>query len=190
MTRHFLLFDSEIGPMGLVWTPRGIAGVQIPDQDELRTRAALCRRFPDAEESRAAPPSLRDASIRIRALLAGEQTDLTGLALDLEGVPAFERRVYAATLAIPPGRTLTYGDVAREIGDGPGASRAVGRALGRNPIPIIVPCHRVVGAAGRMVGFSAPGGVSTKLRLLAIEGGWPNGQPDLFAGVISPRTSP
>ena len=114
------------------------------------------------------------------ALLAGEPSDLSAAPLDLDGVPAFHRRVYDLARRIPPGETLTYGEIAGRLGD-PSQARAVGQALGANPIPILVPCHRVFAANGRMGGFSAPGGVSTKLRLLEIEGARANAIPSLFA---------
>ena len=103
------------------------------------------------------------------ALLDGEPVDLSDLMLDLESLPPFQRRVCEAARAIPVGATLTYGEIATRIGE-PGAARAVGQALGANPFPIIVPCHRVLAAGGKPGGFSAPGGVTTKLRLLATEG--------------------
>ena len=103
------------------------------------------------------------------ALLRGEPRDLGAIDLDMSGIPEFPRRVYAVARAIPPGQTVTYGDVAARLGE-PGAARAVGQALGRNPFAIIVPCHRVVAAGGRLGGFSANGGAATKRRILAIEG--------------------
>ena len=99
----------------------------------------------------------------------GEPDDLVGIALDTAGVPEFNRRVYAVTRTVPPGETTSYGAVAARIGE-PGAAQAVGRALGQNPFPIVVPCHRVVAADGRLTGFSAPGGIDTKRRMLEIEG--------------------
>lgn len=181
--RRFCLFPSPIGTVGLVWTERGIAGVQIPARDEAATRRSLARRFPDAVEE-APSPAIEAAIAAIGSLLEGNRTDLSGLSLDLEGVPAFERSVYDVALTIPPGSTLTYGEIAGRLGD-PAAARDVGTALGRNPIPIVVPCHRVLAAGGRSGGFSAPGGVETKMRLLAIEDAAPGGQPDLFG--LAPR---
>lgn len=111
--------------------------------------------------------------------LAGEdgaEARLQAIVLDLEDVPPFARRVYVEARRIPRGETRTYGEVARALGK-PGGSRAVGQALGRNPFPLVVPCHRVVAQAGGAGGFTAPGGLTTKARLLAIEGlqvGWPS----------------
>jgi methylated-DNA-[protein]-cysteine S-methyltransferase len=164
----YTLFDTAIGPCGLAWGARGILGVQLPEQTGAATRARLRQRFPPAVET-APPPELEQVVARIVALLGGETADLSHAPLDMDDVPAFDRRVLEAARAIPPGVTASYGDLARAIGE-PGTARAVGRALGRNPFPILVPCHRVLAAGGRMGGFSAPGGVDTKLRLLSIEG--------------------
>jgi len=116
----------------------------------------------------------------IVALLAGERRDLREIVLDDRALDDFRRRVYAATRAIGPGETATYGEIARAIGD-PGAARAVGAALGSNPFPIIVPCHRVLAADGALHGFSAPGGLATKRRMLEIEGAPGFTQESLFA---------
>jgi methylated-DNA-[protein]-cysteine S-methyltransferase len=161
------LFDTPIGRCGLAWRAQGIVGVQLPEPAGVE-RARLLRRFPDALESRP-PPNVVDAIAKVVLHLAGESPDLDSIELDMTGVPEFDRRVYEITRAIPRGRTRSYGEVAAALGD-PGAARAVGQSLGRNPVPIIVPCHRVLAAAGRPGGFSAHGGVVTKLRLLALEG--------------------
>jgi len=164
----FALFETPIGPCGIAWTAAGIAGLQLPEADAEGTRRRMARRFPGATE-RPAPPGVRRAIDRILALLAGHRDDLADLPLDLAGVPDFDRRVYEVARGTPPGETTSYGAIARRL-DAPTESRAVGQALGRNPIAIIVPCHRVLGADGRMGGFSAPGGASTKRRILEIEG--------------------
>ncbi len=108
------------------------------------------------------------AIARVQALLQGARDDLCDLPLELAGVPPFHQKVYEVTRAIPPGEVLTYGEVARRIGE-PGAARAVGYALGKNPFAPVVPCHRVLAAGGRSGGFSAEGGAMTKLRMLEIE---------------------
>jgi methylated-DNA-[protein]-cysteine S-methyltransferase len=122
---------------------------------------------PDAREA-PPPPYVERALDAIRALMRGEPSDVSSVALDMNGVPAFRRRVYEVARAIPPGETRSYGEIAARLG-APGSARAVGQALGRNPFPIIVPCHRVLAAGGKIGGFSANGGVGTKLRMLALE---------------------
>lgn len=174
----YILFDTAIGRCGIVWGERGIAAVYLPESNERQTRARLLRRFPGAAES-APPAEVQSAVEAIAALLAGERRDLSAIPLDLEGVPEFHRRVYEIARTIPPGETLTYGEVARRLGD-PLQARAVGQALGQNRHPIVVPCHRVLAAGGRTGGFSAPGGRSTKLRLLEIEGAGAGAIPTLF----------
>lgn len=166
--RGFALFETAIGSCGIVWSPRGIAGIQLPEATPAATRSRLAVRFGDAAE--ASPPAeVEQATRAIVALLRGEPRDLRGIELDMDGVPAFERRVYELAREIPPGSTATYGELAARAGV-PRAARAVGRALGRNPFAIVVPCHRVLAAGGKPGGFSAAGGVATKRRMLAIEG--------------------
>jgi len=174
----FTLFDTRIGRCGLAWGGRGIVGVQLPEARDTDTHARLLHRFPQAREA-TPPPAVQHAVEAITALLRGEARDLSTVALDMDGVSAFHRRVYDAARAIPPGSTLSYGEVATRLGV-EGSARAVGQALGRNPFAIIVPCHRVLAAGGRTGGFSASGGITTKLRMLAIEGAGTNGQGALF----------
>jgi methylated-DNA-[protein]-cysteine S-methyltransferase len=165
----FALFETAIGTCGIAWTERGVVGVQLPEEDSHATRARLQRRYPHATEQ--APSAGVEAAIdRISALLRGERADLTSVELDMDSVTAFERAVYRTARDIPPGSTLTYGEIARHIGQ-PGAARDVGVALARNPFAIVVPCHRVVAANGKLGGFSGAGGTATKLKLLAIEVG-------------------
>jgi methylated-DNA-[protein]-cysteine S-methyltransferase len=173
----FALFPTAIGACGIAWSGRGVCAVQLPETDEAATRGRLVRHFGAIEQP--VPPPVRQAADRIARLLTGAAEDLADVTLDLDGIPAFEQRVYEAARRIPPGRTATYGEIAQAIGD-PGSARAVGRALGRNPFTLIVPCHRVLAASGGYGGFSAPGGVSTKLRLLAIERARPHADRDLF----------
>ena len=174
----FLLFDTPVGTCALVWGAGGIVGAALPEGGDAALRARLRRRFPAAREG-APTPAVQHAIERVRGLLGGARDDLADIALDLSAVAPFERRVYAIARAIPPGNTLTYGEVAARLGE-PHAARAVGQALGANPIPILVPCHRVLAAGGKSGGFSAPGGTRTKLRLLEIEGAPLGGSPGLF----------
>lgn len=169
MTEHrFTLFETELGWCALAWSRRGVAGVQLPEASAAATRARLLERFAEACEA-APPPEIRLAVEGISALFRGEARDLAAIPLDLERVPPFHARVYALARTIAPGQTLSYGEVAARL-DKPKAARAVGQAMARNPVPILVPCHRVLAADGKMCGFSAPGGVATKRRLLALEG--------------------
>ena len=178
--RQFALFDTSIGRCGIAWGTRGIACVQLPEKDDRATRARLLTRFPDAENGEP-PAAVTRAIAAIQALLGGERRRLDDVPLDMEGVPAFHRKVYAAARAIPPGETLSYGDLAERVGS-PGGARAVGQALGKNPFAIVVPCHRVLAAGGRTGGFSANGGVATKLRMLAVEGARHADQKAAFEG--------
>jgi methylated-DNA-[protein]-cysteine S-methyltransferase len=174
----FALFETAIGHCGIVWSARGIAGVQLPESGERATRRRVLARFPAARG--AVPPAhVRRTIDDIIALLGGERKELGQAILDSEAVPDFNRRVYDIARTIPPGGTLSYGAIAERLGDR-NLARDVAQALGQNPFPIIVPCHRVMAAGGKTGGFSAPGGVRTKLRLLSIEGAQPGG-PTLFA---------
>jgi methylated-DNA-[protein]-cysteine S-methyltransferase len=175
---HFTLFDTAIGACGIAWGVRGIVGLQLPESSEDKARARLKRRFPQAAET-PPPATIRHAIDLILRHLRGELSDLSAIALDLEALPAFDRKVYEVARTITTGATLTYGEIATRLGDKL-LSRDVGQALGRNPFPIVVPCHRVVAAGGKLGGFSARGGTNTKLRLLAIEGAALGGQPGLF----------
>jgi methylated-DNA-[protein]-cysteine S-methyltransferase len=175
----FAVFQTAIGRCAIAWGSRGIVGVHLPEAHERAMRTRVLRRFPDAREA-PPPPVVGRVIDGLVALLRGELTDLSGVVLDMNGVPPFHRRVYEAARTIPPGATLSYGEVAAKVG-APGAARAVGQALGRNPFALIVPCHRVLAAGGKVGGFSAHGGVSTKARLLAIEGAGQPAVPLLFS---------
>jgi methylated-DNA-[protein]-cysteine S-methyltransferase len=175
----FALFETRIGTCGIAWGPAGLRGVQLPDADDGAALARLARRFPDL----APAPTEPVAAVieEIEAHLEGATVDYARVKLDFTGIHAFERAVYAAARSIPHGETRTYGALAALVGD-PQAAQAVGQALGRNPWPIIVPCHRITAAEGRTGGFSAPGGAVTKLKLLEIEGALAAERLPLFAG--------
>lgn len=176
--RHFALFDTAIGTCGVTWSGRGINGVQLPMGSEEKTRGRIRQRYGEISESEP-NARVRHAIERMVRLLAGEADDLQDIELDLDGVPAFNRGVYDIARKIPPGETTTYGDIAKKLG-GVELSREVGQALGRNPCPIVVPCHRVLAAGNKPGGFSANGGVVTKLKMLAIEGAVVDHTPSLF----------
>ena len=178
MSSAFCFFPTAIGSCALVWRGDAIIGAALPEANEETARAMIARRFPDARE--AEPPAfVADAAERIRRLLAGDTPDLSTIPLDLSSADEFERQVYDVARAIPRGEVRTYGEVAAAIGT-PGAARAVGAALGRNPITILGPCPRVLAALGMCGGFSAPGGTATKFKMLAIEGARRAGEPELF----------
>ena len=175
---EFALFDTAIGRCGIAWSEHGVTGIQLPEARVPETRARLLRRFPGAREA-PPPPDVQSALDGIVALLGGEPSRLDAIALDMDGVPPFHRRVYEVARTIPPGATLSYGEIAAGLGE-PALARDVGQALGENPFSLIVPCHRVIAAGGRLGGFSARGGTATKLRLLAIEGARVSDQLTLF----------
>jgi methylated-DNA-[protein]-cysteine S-methyltransferase len=175
--QNFALFDTAIGRCGIAWNARGLIGVQLPHADEAATLRRMHQRYPGGQE--ALPPAdVQQAIDGIMALLRGEARDLTGVAIDNSDTPAFNAQVYAITRTVPPGAMITYGEIADRLGDKM-LAREVGQALGQNPCPLVMPCHRVLAAGGKSGGFSASGGVVTKLKLLSIEGAQPGG-PTLF----------
>jgi methylated-DNA-[protein]-cysteine S-methyltransferase len=169
--RPLLAFATALGRCGVRWSDIGITGVLLPSATT-NGRVLL-------PEPADVPADVRHAIEGIRAVLEGKRQDLRDIPLDDRGIDPFRRLVYAATREIPPGTTATYGQVARAIGQ-PDAARDVGAALARNPTPVIVPCHRVVAANGALHGFSAPGGIETKRRMLELEGAPGFGQQVLF----------
>jgi methylated-DNA-[protein]-cysteine S-methyltransferase len=164
----FALFGTPIGCCAIAWGPGGIRALGLPEETADETRERVRLRAPGASEA-VPPPEVQRVIEAVAGQLSGEEIDLGWVRLDMEGVPQFHQRVYEVARSIPAGGTLSYGEVARRMG-APRAARAVGQALGRNPFPVVVPCHRVLAAGGRLGGFSAHGGLSTKERLLAIEG--------------------
>jgi methylated-DNA-[protein]-cysteine S-methyltransferase len=163
----YSVFDTPVGRCGIVWGARGVVGLQLPEGRDPELRRRVLTRWPGATEA-PRPKSIERAVSLISALLRGEPSDLSAIGLDMEDVPPFHRRVYEAARAIHPGETVTYGALAARIGAS-GSARAVGQALGKNPFAIIVPCHRVLAAGGKVGGFSANVGTTTKLRLLGLE---------------------
>ena len=165
----FCLFDTSIGRCAIAWNRAGVLRVALPGATDAQTgERAITQHLPGAVASDP-PASIQRAIASITLHLAGGRADLSRIRLDLDGLPPFSRQVYEAARAIPSGSTISYGELAERLGR-PGAARAVGQALGRNPFPVVVPCHRVLAAGGRIGGFSAGGGVETKRRMLALEG--------------------
>jgi methylated-DNA-[protein]-cysteine S-methyltransferase len=165
-----IAFDTALGRCAVRWTDAGITSVLLPS-----SRLAAMPVWEGAE----LPSFVREAIEGMTAVMAGDPRDLRGIRLDQRRIDAFRRAVYAATRAIEPGTTRSYGEVAHALGR-PDGARDVGAALAANPTPIIVPCHRVVAANGALTGFSAPGGLATKRRMLELEGAPGYGQQVLF----------
>jgi methylated-DNA-[protein]-cysteine S-methyltransferase len=187
----YALFDTAIGRCALVWRGGLVIGAALPEASDEQAHARLAGRFPGVAAGDP-PPFVAEAMAKIVALLAGGRTDLGDIAIDYGGASAFDRSVWEAARKIPCGEVRSYGEVAREL-RAPRAAQAVGVALGRNPMPILVPCHRVLAADGGSGGFSAPGGVETKFRILEIEGAKRSGDPELFESLplkVRPRPSP
>lgn len=152
-------FNTPFGLCAIAWNEIGLTRFLLPDPE----------RHPGHTEN--PPPSWVGEIIeRVKRHLMGEVQDFSDVRFDFSHVPEFVRSVLCATLSVKPGRTATYGDLATAIGQPLGASRAVGSALGGNPWPLLIPCHRIIAATGKMTGFSGPGGVATKVKLLALEG--------------------
>jgi methylated-DNA-[protein]-cysteine S-methyltransferase len=165
---RFAIVPTAVGACGAAWSEAGIVRTWLHDRTIERTRATVRRELPGAIEA-PPPPHVADALGDVAALLAGERR-LPTVALDVRSIPAFDQRVYAFARTILPGETVTYGAVARALGEEPMRARDVGVALSRNPFAPIVPCHRVVAANGNLGGYSAPGGAATKRRLLELDG--------------------
>jgi methylated-DNA-[protein]-cysteine S-methyltransferase len=177
MSRAFTVFDTAIGPCGIAWNvaDSAIVAFQLPEATPERTRVRIARRTGGTEPS--TPPAEIVALIaRVQTHLTGEAQDFSDVAVDLSDLEEFPRSVLVALREIPAGRTGTYGELAKRLNQ-PSAAQAVGKALGRNPIPLIIPCHRILAAHGKSGGFSAHGGWVTKSRLLALEGAQTGGLP-------------
>ncbi|EOM75267.1 methylated-DNA--[protein]-cysteine S-methyltransferase [Rhodococcus rhodnii] len=167
MTVGYRLFDTAVGTCAIAWRTAGVVALRLAEPSPEETEAAITATLDDETHDAEPPAEVARVVDAVRAHLGGELDDLRWIAVDLEGIPDFDARVYEITRTIGPGQTRTYGDVASELGS-PGAAQAVGQALGRNPIPLIVPCHRVLAASG-IGGFSAGAGTVTKRELLALE---------------------
>lgn len=159
----FALFDTALGPCGVAWSGRGLRAVEFESTAErLALRAGTTREAP--------PPAwVREAIDLIKAHLGGKPADLSAIAIDVADAPPVHRAAWELVRRVPPGRTTTYRDVALQLGDARKA-RAVGQAMAKNPLLLVVPCHRVLTGDGGAGGFSAPGGVATKAKILALEG--------------------
>jgi methylated-DNA-[protein]-cysteine S-methyltransferase len=166
---HYLVFETAGGFCGIAWSDAGISRFQLPTKSADATERLLLRRLPEAAKGAPTPEVIR-AVAAVKRYFDGEEIDFSGFTLDLRGQDAFFARIYSAARRLGWGRTTTYGAIARELDAGPEAARDVGQAMARNPVPLIIPCHRVLAAGGKIGGFSAPGGSSAKVRMLELEG--------------------
>jgi methylated-DNA-[protein]-cysteine S-methyltransferase len=168
MAEHYCLLETELGVCGIAWTGQGLSRLQLPEADRAATERRLQKRAP-ATRCDALPAKIAAVVAQVRRYAAGEKLEFTDVDLELAETSAFHCRIYEALRRVGWGHTSTYGALAREVG-APDAARAVGQAMGRNPIPLIIPCHRVLASGDKVGGFSAFGGAITKQRLLALEG--------------------
>jgi methylated-DNA-[protein]-cysteine S-methyltransferase len=165
---RYCLFDTAIGPCGIAWTEHGVTRLQLPESDRAATEKRLKSRSAMGSAPHVPPPPIAQVIAEVKRYMAGERVDFFAAPIDLTGLAAFQRKLYELLRSVGWGQTTTYGDLARRLGL-PDA-RDVGQAMGKNPVPVIIPCHRVLAAGNRIGGFSAPGGAFTKERLLALEG--------------------
>ncbi|MEQ1404069.1 methylated-DNA--[protein]-cysteine S-methyltransferase [Neorhizobium sp. Rsf11] len=170
MAAHqYLIFGTAGGFCGIAWNDIGITRFQLPTKSADSTERLLLRRLPEAE--RGTPPvEVQEAIEAVKRYFAGEEVDFSRFKLDLQDQGDFFREIYAAARRVGWGHTTTYGTIARELGAGPEAARDVGQAMAKNPVALIIPCHRVLAAGGKIGGFSAPGGSTSKAHMLELEG--------------------
>src|SRR5262249_43726238 len=167
--QHYHVFETAGGFCGIAWSELGITRFQLPTRSAEATERLMRRRAPGAEPGTPTPEGAAAGTAATR-YFAGEETDFTGFTLDLGEQDEFFRRIYEAARQVGWGRTTTYGTLAKELGAGPEAARDVGQAMASNPVALIIPCHRVLAAGGKVGGFSAPGGSATKIRMLELAG--------------------
>ncbi len=166
---QYLIVETASGFCGIAWNDVGITRFQLPAGSAVATERNLLRRLPDPEPG-APTQEVLEAIAAVKSYFKGEQVDFSNFRLDLDGQDRFFKQIYAATRHVGWGHTTTYGMLAKEIGVGPEAARGVGQAMAKNPVPLIILCHRVLAAGGKVGGFSAPGGSAAKIRMLELEG--------------------
>lgn len=166
-----IVVETDLGFMALAWSDQGLTRLSLPEP----TREGSARHMlkwavtPVLGDEDGLPPFVADAVALVRRYASGETVDFRILTLDLDGVDLFRRAIYTAALRLAQGETTTYGELAEQAGF-PKMARETGQALGRNPLPLVIPCHRILAAGGKIGGFSAPGGATTKERMLRHEG--------------------
>ncbi|HTH98833.1 MAG TPA: methylated-DNA--[protein]-cysteine S-methyltransferase [Stellaceae bacterium] len=181
MTNSYTIFETVDGFCAIAWNDAGITAFQLPSKKLAETRRRILHKAPGAEldEPNA---KVADTIAAAQRYFQGEQVDFSAVPIDFTHQSAFFTRIYEALRQVHYGRTTTYGALAKQIGAGPEAARDVGQAMATNPVPLIVPCHRVLAAGGKTGGFSAPGGTKSKLRMLELEG--------VHVGPLPPNPSP
>jgi methylated-DNA-[protein]-cysteine S-methyltransferase len=167
--RHYHVFETAMGFCAIAWSDAGVARFQLPTNTAEAAERLMRRRAFGAEPG-APQEGVADVIEAAKRYFDGEETDFSQVQLDLAGQDAFFAQIYDALRQVGWGRTTTYGALAKEVGAGREAARDVGEAMARNPTPLIIPCHRVLAAGGKIGGFSAPGGSKTKARMLELEG--------------------
>jgi methylated-DNA-[protein]-cysteine S-methyltransferase len=173
--QHYHLFETKLGLCGIAWSDQGVTRFRLPDPNRAAAEKALGARVASDEP----PPHVAVAVDEAKRYFGGARVDFGRIGLDLAGIEPFRRSIYDALRAVAWGETVTYGDLAKRAG-APGAAQEVGIAMARNPVPLIIPCHRVLAAGGKLGGFSAPGRTETKERMLALEGVFIDNQPRLL----------
>ena len=168
-SHNYTVFETAAGFCAIAWSAAGIARFQLPDSNAAAAERNMLRRSPSARRE-TPPPNIAAVIAAAQRYFAGESVDFSEVAVDLDGQDEFFRRIYAAARALGYGQTSTYGTLAKELGAGPEAARDVGQAMAKNPVPLIIPCHRVLAAGNKVGGFSAPGGSDSKVKMLALEG--------------------
>jgi len=169
-THHYLVFETAGGFCGIGWNNVGITRLQLPVRGAEAVEQRMLHRLPAGACVGTPTPQVSAAIAAVKRYFDGERVDFSDLQLDLVEQDGFFKQVYAAARRVRWGQTTTYGTLAKELGAGPEAARDVGQAMARNPVPLIIPCHRVLAAGGKLGGFSAPGGSATKIRMLELEG--------------------
>ena len=171
------VFETELGICAIAWSDDGVTRFRLPDAD----REAAERQLKGKGEAQTPPAPVAATVAEAKRYFAGERIDFSSIALDLSGVDPFRRMIYDALRKVGFGETVTYGELAKRAGaDAPQVAQDVGVAMARNPVPLIIPCHRVLAAGGKLGGFSAPGRTQAKERMLALEGVYINKQPKLL----------
>ena len=174
---HFHLFETKLGFAGIAWGDDGITRFRLPDPDH----TAAAQQFKGKVESQSPPPQVATVVDQAARYFAGERIDFSEIGLDLSGIDPLRRSIYDALRKVSFGETVTYGELAKRAGiNAPQAAQDVGVAMARNPVPLIIPCHRVLAAGGKLGGFSAPGRTETKEKMLALEGVFIGNQPRLL----------